>query len=300
MTFEDESCASSSSPSSPTNEPPSIPQKRKAGRKKFKETRHPIYRGVRKRNGDKWVCEVREPSKKSRIWLGTFPSPEMAATAHDIADLALRGKKARLNFPDSAEALPRPRSSSPRDIQLAARAFLPRKVLGAYKSCHKNDAEHSQEMRAPLLCDSQPHNYSAPFLWHDFCVPSLSLLSSSKFSNDTSFISSVVRPSSTSFQHVKCQENLLLEPPLADSSSIEIESHEMVVEPFSSDLTCFKGSEKVLDQSMTVFVDEEAMFNMPGLLDSMAEGLLLTPPAMKRGFNWGDMASDMDFTLWRY
>ncbi|KAF8380659.1 hypothetical protein HHK36_028149 [Tetracentron sinense] len=94
--------------------------KRRAGRRKFRETRHPIYRGVRGRNSDKWVSEVREPNKKSRIWLGTFPTAVMAARAHDVAVLALRGKSACLNFADSIWRLPLPFSANARDIQKAA------------------------------------------------------------------------------------------------------------------------------------------------------------------------------------
>ncbi|KAK1366632.1 Dehydration-responsive element-binding protein 1D [Heracleum sosnowskyi] len=94
--------------------------KKRDGRKKFKETRHPVYRGVRSRNPDKWVSEVREPNKNSRIWLGTFPTAEMAARAHDVAVIALRGRSACLNFADSAWRLPIPASTDAKDIQKAA------------------------------------------------------------------------------------------------------------------------------------------------------------------------------------
>nr|AQU14437.1 dehydration-responsive element-binding transcription factor [Tamarix hispida] len=94
--------------------------KKRAGRKKFKETRHPVYRGIRQRNSGKWVCELREPNKKSRIWLGTFPTAEMAARAHDVAAMALRGKGACLNFADSMWRFPAPTSGDTKEIQKAA------------------------------------------------------------------------------------------------------------------------------------------------------------------------------------
>ncbi|KAI4343274.1 hypothetical protein MLD38_027802 [Melastoma candidum] len=94
--------------------------KKPSGRIVFKETRHPVYRGVRSRNKDKWVCELRDPNNKSRIWLGTYPKAEMAARAHDVAAIALRGRSACLNFADSAWRVRVPDSKDHGEIQRAA------------------------------------------------------------------------------------------------------------------------------------------------------------------------------------
>ncbi|RZC82293.1 hypothetical protein C5167_045080 [Papaver somniferum] len=187
-----------------------VSHKKTSGRKKFKETRHPIYRGVRARKNDKWVCEVREPNSKSRIWLGTHSSAEIAARAYDVAAIALRGKSAPLNFEDSLWLLPRAKSSSAKDIQLAA----------------------SEAVRAFPFPNSKK--------------------------------SSPVAKNS--------------------SKSVTSESTKQTVE--------ITG--KVSD--IATFFDEETLYNMPALIASMAEGMLLDPP--QEGYYFDDVEYNVDSNLW--
>ncbi|KAH0686342.1 hypothetical protein KY289_017094 [Solanum tuberosum] len=162
--------------------------KKPAGRKKFRETRHPVYRGVRMRNSGKWVCEVREPNKKSRIWLGTFPTVEMAARAHDVAALALRGRSAFLNFSDSAWRLPIPASSNPKDIQKVA--------AEAAEIFRPSSSDQSEEVSGECSSSTTPETLENAFFM----------------------------------------------------------------------------------EKSSLFMDEEALFYMPGLIVNMAEGLMLPPP----------------------
>ncbi|WVZ67258.1 hypothetical protein U9M48_016363 [Paspalum notatum var. saurae] len=227
-------CSSSSSvspPASPTAATTHrLPPKRRAGRKKFRETRHPVFRGVRARaGGTRWVCEVREPQAQARIWLGTYPTPEMAARAHDVAAIALRGALAadHLNFPDSAHTLPRARTAAPDDIRCAA-------------------AQAAELYRRPAA--------------------------------------------STYAAGTPAPEPTAPAPPLQLSVSLPEEE----------------------ETTTAAFLDEDAIFDMPGLIDDMARGMMLTPPAfgsLGRGgldWDWATTADDdddhshyMDYcTLW--
>ena len=138
----------------------SAPAKKPAGRTKFRETRHPVFRGVRRRGQAvrcRWVCELRVPGRRgSRLWLGTFATPELAARAHDAAAIALSGRAACLNFADSAWLLPplMPAAiASSREVRdavtEAVEAFQRRSVSASASSSPAAETAHEEHSGTP-------------------------------------------------------------------------------------------------------------------------------------------------------
>ncbi|XP_028246570.1 ethylene-responsive transcription factor ERN3-like [Glycine soja] len=101
-------------------------QNAKEGRfcEKLKIKSMPKFVGVRQRASGKWAAEIKDTSKKIRLWLGTYQTAEEAARAYDEAACLLRGSNTRTNFSTHKYGIA---TNSP--ISLKLRNLLDRKAM---------------------------------------------------------------------------------------------------------------------------------------------------------------------------
>ncbi|CAM8980223.1 unnamed protein product [Rhodiola kirilowii] len=114
------------------------------------------YKGVRMRRWGSYVSEIRAPHQKTRIWLGSYSTPEAAARAYDAALICLKGSSSaaatNLNFPLSQSHYYIPDHSlimSPKSIQKVAAAAAA--VVTTFSDCtiSSSSSSSSSQVSSP-------------------------------------------------------------------------------------------------------------------------------------------------------
>lgn len=82
------------------------------------------FRGVRQRPWGRWAAEIRDPTQGKRVWLGTYDTPEEAATVYDRAAVRLKGPAAVINFPVAAAPTESDSVQSGKDAALSPTSVL--------------------------------------------------------------------------------------------------------------------------------------------------------------------------------
>ncbi|XP_062188046.1 ethylene-responsive transcription factor ERN1-like [Phragmites australis] len=121
------------------------------GRKKGANN-HSKFVGVRQRASGRWVAEIKDTTRKIRMWLGTFETAEAAAKAYDEAARLLRGADARTNFA--------PRISPDCPLAVRIRGLLHLKKLKKAKSAAASSSSKQKASSSPAPTTSNSNSNS--------------------------------------------------------------------------------------------------------------------------------------------